>query len=352
MLKSLDIIENVDKFVVYNSELIINSSCKVVNHSKKSLIAEFKNKDRYNRVAKFFIWDDNLVFSDIMEGELFIFKNGEFKNIDYHFVDVLDESNILVLDRESNKYLVLNKSFEVKWKADKVSVRYLFCLTLDVFCFLLKDSEDNLSIKAHNKLTGVVEWTYDCSNYKSISFLGDANGLLYLRASDKKIGTIHATYLVLDLKNGKQKDDIDFGAIRTIPLKGRLRMDTESSKFVHVTGEFDLISHKVNLRSHFLIDENKPATVGHHIVGIWNKRYFIDCIKKDSIWDENEKKEIEYPAEILVFDRINDKLVSSTLVDGNDINTTIVEFKLFDDKLYALDTSKNLRIYDFSDYMD
>ncbi len=62
MLKLIDIIENVDRFEFFNSELIINSNFKIINQDSENVLLEFKNRSKINRVSNFNVWNNRLFF--------------------------------------------------------------------------------------------------------------------------------------------------------------------------------------------------------------------------------------------------------------------------------------------------
>ncbi len=62
MLKLIDIIENVDRFEFFNSELIINSNFKIINKDTENVLLKFKNRSKINRVSNFNVWNNRLFF--------------------------------------------------------------------------------------------------------------------------------------------------------------------------------------------------------------------------------------------------------------------------------------------------
>jgi len=348
MLSSLRNITNVDKFEIYNSRIVINSGFKIFDEGSDSLIFEFPNIGK-RRVDRFLKWGNELIFSDTSMGEYHCYDGNSCEKIPYSIIDVINSEYAIATDvfRRTN---LIDKEYKVVWKKQEFYHNFIFCSQCDSIAFLVKDENGNFNVKSIKVRDGSLNWETSLSEFDFVYLIDSFGSNLYLQTNTKlqSDGRIVAPVLIaIDMESGEVTTKIDFNKEGLPKSRGFLKFDYLRSRFIYPTYEIDF-EENCSYRSYLLDSKNVPATIGSPQVGVWNNKYYVDCYNKDSTYDSSSNKKITHPYEILIFDRITGELINKTTVNFEDHFVSIKEFKIDQDKLYALDTNNNLRIYDFS----
>lgn len=269
---------------------------------------------------------------------------------------LLDNKFALFNDKDFKNIALVDKDLNKVWQQEIISYYPTYCSVSERIVFYKKNESGDVVLETINKIDGTQAWRLDLNQYK-VRRLGCHEGRLFLIliVKNKRTDSKNNVNLCsINMETGKILEEFSLMNYKGIlRFTGELKYDKYLSRFVGPVFELDFNTKTILPRSYFKkIDiELLAGLVGKFDSGIWNNRYYIDSFDSEKFHLEKMKSK-KHPYRILVFDRIHDKLVSETIVDKNNPMANIVEFNIHNDKLYALDNFKNLRIYDFSEFAD
>jgi len=348
MLSFHSLVPNVDAFIVHKSILYYGVGNKIYSNFTNSTIFEYNFTNLKNRISGFISWNDFLVFFDAYGTKRLGFKNGQILPFEFHITRVLDDQYCLIENRDKGTMELINYEQNIVWERNFISYVISYCDKTELLFFIKKGENDVYQIKAIDKKTGSDAWTSDFPDCHYIGFSGHKNGRLYLNII--KDTTKPSLTYILECNSGKILDIIDRESLGAPRINYQVQYDRSLNRLVSHLYELDLDNHEVHVREYFRETENRRKKPVVSNTAVWNDRYYLDIFRKES----DAYRKIVNPYEFLVFDRINDTVVDSIILEGNKdlLSIGIKKLELHHDKLYAHDCLNNLRIYDFSEFAD